>query len=74
VVDVAVAVDVGGTKLLGGLVTADALVIQPVDVPSPRGDGGVDPGLASFSELLGDLVARASSAGHLVRAVGAGFP
>jgi glucokinase len=73
VADVAVGLDVGGTKLLGGLVDASGEVLVRREVPTPRSPRGCDPGLVALSSLARELRRDAESAGHAVRAVGLGF-
>jgi hypothetical protein len=73
VTDVILAYDVGGTKLLGGLVTADGVVALRRQVPTPRDATGCDPGLAAFAGLAADLVADAGREGLNVVAAGVGF-
>ena len=71
--DVVLALDVGGTKLLGGLVTADGAVVLRRQVPTPRDATGCDPGLSAFAGLAADLVADAGGEGLHVVAAGVGF-
>ena len=73
VTDVVLALDVGGTKLLGGLVTADGAVVLRRLVPTPRDATGCDPGLIAFAGLAADLVADAGKEGLNVVAAGVGF-
>lgn len=71
--DVVVALDAGGTKLLGGLVTADGEVLDRDQVPTPRVGGRCDPGLRELHALAGRLAALATARGHRVRGVGLGM-
>src|SRR3954453_2779205 len=59
------ALDVGGTKVLGALVTAGGRILR--EVRRPTGDG--DPGLAVTLAVAHDLLADGPGT-----AVGAGFP
>ena len=52
VTEVVVALDVGGTKLLGGLVTADGAVVVRRQVPTPRDPTGCDPGPAAVESAV----------------------
>lgn len=74
VTDVALAIDAGGTKLLGGLVSANGTILHVDEVATPRAPEGVDPGLRQFERLATRLVATATEQAHTVRAVGLGFP
>ena len=53
--DVVLAIDAGGTKLLGGLVTGDGEVLATDEVPTPRRPEGCDPGLRALAELAARL-------------------
>lgn len=72
--DVVLAIDAGGTKLLGGLVTRTGQTLHVDEVPTPRTPSGCDPGLVALVALAGRLGRAADAAGHLVRAIGVGFP
>lgn len=72
--DVVLAIDAGGTKLLGGLVSPAGEVLHRRQVPTPRQDGRCDPGLAATLELADGLLADAADTGHDVRGIGLGFP
>jgi len=74
VTDVVVAVDAGGTKLLGGLVTPDGAVREVEEVATPRTPEGCDPGLRTLAGLAGRLASSAAAGGHRVTGVGLGFP
>ena len=71
--DVAIALDAGGTKLLGGLVTRDGRVLVREQVPTPRDGGRCDPALSALRALASRLRDRAGSGGHPVAAVGLGI-
>lgn len=71
--DVVVALDAGGTKLLGGLVTVDGEVLGREQVPTPRADSRCDPGLRELRALAGRLAGLATARGHRVRGVGLGM-
>ena len=72
--DVVVAIDAGGTKLLGGLVHADGAVLATEEVATPRTPEGCDPGLRALAGLAGRLASSAAAGGHRVTGVGLGFP
>ena len=72
--DVVLAIDAGGTKLLGGLMTAGGEVLATDEVPTPRSPRGCDPGLRALAELAGRLSDAAAAADQRVVAVGVGFP
>ena len=79
VTEVVVALDVGGTKLLGGLVTADGAVVARRQVPTPRDPTGCDPGAfgrnsatvncrsSALSTISCTLAAPPKAAGSIVR-------
>jgi glucokinase len=71
--NVTVGLDIGGTKLLGGLVTQQGEILATCEVPTPRSPQGCDPGLVALSELARGLRSDAQKAGHVVRGVGLGF-
>ncbi|MGW5360541.1 ROK family protein [Actinopolymorpha pittospori] len=72
---VVLALDIGGTKLAGGLVDAGGRIRFQVEHPTPRtSDDLGDPGLAGTLALAAHLRAAAAERGWQVRAVGAGFP
>ena len=71
--DVVLALDAGGTKLLGGLVTRDGGVLHRDEVATPRVAGRCDPGLAALRGLAGRLLGRAEATGHGVLATGLGI-
>ncbi|MFB6671921.1 ROK family protein [Streptomyces sp. NPDC056390] len=70
---VAVALDIGGTTLSGGLLTEDGTVLCAAERPAVR-DGGRDPGLRGTMALARELTARAQDMGAEVVGIGAGFP
>jgi glucokinase len=73
VVDVVVAVDAGGTKLLGGLVTSEGEVVAREQRPTPRSAEGCDPGLSELVGLARSLADTATRDGHVVRGTGIGI-
>jgi len=73
VADVAVGLDVGGTKLLGGLVSASGAILHRREIPTPRSAAGCDPGLVALSGLARGLHDDAEAAGHRVCGIGLGF-
>lgn len=72
--EVALAIDAGGTKLLGGLVGRDRTILHEEEVATPRSPAGVDPGLRELARLATGLAAVARERRYDVRAVGLGFP
>jgi len=72
--DVVLAIDAGGTKLLGGLVTGDGAVLGANEVATPRAPEGCDPGLRALAAMAARLADTASAAGHRVVGIGVGFP
>ena len=72
--DVVVAIDAGGTKLLGGLVAPDGAVLGTEEVATPRTPEGCDPGLRALAGLAGRLASSAATGGHRVTGIGLGFP
>ncbi|MFB8266973.1 ROK family protein [Streptomyces sp. NPDC055955] len=70
---VAVALDIGGTTLSGGLVTEDGAVLYEAGRPAVR-DGGRDPGLHGTVALARQLTVKAGDMGAAVVGIGAGFP
>lgn len=69
----AVGLDVGGTKLLGGLVSRSGEILLRREVPTPRTSAGCDPGLVALSDLARGLRDDAEAAGHRVGGIGLGF-
>ncbi len=65
--------DVGGTKVAGGLVTPDGAVVSRRTVPTDVGDRR-DPGLAVTRRVAAELAAEAGRSGLLLAGLGAGFP
>ena len=72
--DVVLALDAGGTKLLGGLVTRDGTIVLREQVPTPRDDRGCDPDLHALAALALRVRDQAAAAGSRVTAVGVGMP
>jgi glucokinase len=70
---VTVALDVGGTKVAGGLVTAVNDVLLPRHRPTLV-DGRRDPGLKVTLGLALELLAEARARGLAIDGIGAGFP
>jgi glucokinase len=70
---VVVAVDLGGTRMKCGLVTADGDVVHRETRPTPRRDGG-DAVLGAMIETVVELDQKAVADGHQVRAVGLVVP
>ncbi len=70
-------IDVGGTKLLGGVVRltpGGPEVVGTLERPAPRTGAGVDPGLRALGDLAADLCALAREHGLTPEAVGVGVP
>lgn len=70
-------IDVGGTKLLGGVVRLTPTgpeVLGSRELPAPRTESGVDPGLRALAELATDLAGLAREHGQEPAAVGIGVP
>jgi len=65
--------DVGGTKVAGGLVDAENRLLA-VRERSTLVDGARDPGLKVTFALAQELVAEAVAAGSTIDGIGAGFP
>nr|WP_269091184.1 ROK family protein [Actinopolymorpha cephalotaxi] len=72
--DVALALDVGGTKLAGALVDDRLDVRWYAETPTPRSPQGGDPALAATAALAADLRSHAAEQGWRIAGVGAGFP
>ena len=65
--------DVGGTKVAGGLVSAEGRLLSVRERPT-QVHGGRDPGLEITFTLAQELMADADGAGLTVDGIGAGFP
>jgi len=74
VTDVVLAVDVGGTKIASGLVTAAGQEVWSGAIPTPGPDGARDPGLCQVTDVVRRVADEATGLGHVVRAVSLGFP
>ena len=72
--DVVLAVDVGGTTVSAGLVTATGEVLWSVEATTVHTDRVRDPGLQQLAGLVRQLRQEAADHGHAVRAVTLGFP
>jgi glucokinase len=72
-VDIALAVDIGGTKLAAGLVTGAGEVVARRSVPTPR-DGGAEALWDRLAALVRDVVAGAGAGEPVVCGVGCGGP
>jgi glucokinase len=70
---VTLGLDVGGTKVAGGLIAASGRVLL-VRERSTLVDGVRDPGLRVTVALARELMAEAQVAGWLIDGIGAGFP
>lgn len=71
---VAVAVDVGGTKIAGALVAADGATVHHSAVPTPRSERGADPSGRTTSAVIAELLAHARADRLDVVGVGLGVP
>jgi glucokinase len=74
VADRILALDVGGTKVLGGLLTTDLAVTASIRRPSGGAPGAADPGLSTTAAVAAELIDLATDRGDRIVAVGAGFP
>ena len=72
--DVVLAVDVGGTTVTAGMVTATGEVLWSVEAATVHTDRGRDPGLQQLAGLVRQLRQEAADHGRAVRAVTLGFP
>ena len=72
--DVVLAVDVGGTTIGAGMVTATGEVLWSVEASTVHTDRGRDPGLQQLASLVRRLRQEAADHGRAVRAVALGFP
>lgn len=70
----AVGIDVGGTKIAGGLVAGDGTVVHEQVVATPRGEGGADPGASATLGLVAQLEHDAHERGLAVLGIGVGVP
>ncbi|MGH3309250.1 MAG: ROK family protein [Streptomyces sp.] len=70
---VVIALDVGGTTLRAGLVTAEGRLLHSVTRSSVR-NGRRDPGLAGTVTAAREMIAAAAERGVTVAGIGAGFP
>jgi glucokinase len=68
-----IGLDVGGTKVAGGVLSASNELLARRQRPTIV-DGRRDPGLAVTRQLAEELIADAAAAGASVEGVGAGFP
>ena len=71
--ELVLAIDAGGTKLLGGLVTRQGEVLHTEEVPTPATATGSDPGLRELTALARRVADTADEHGRIV-GVGLGFP
>jgi glucokinase len=74
VTDAVLSVDVGGTTIAAGLVTATGTALCTVGVPTQHTHGGRDPGLVQLADVVAGIRRQAADDGHVVRAVSLGFP
>jgi glucokinase len=74
VTDVVLAVDVGGTKIASGLVTAAGEEVWSGAIATPGPDRARDPGLRQVTDVVRRVGDEATGLGHVVRAVSLGFP
>lgn len=71
---VAIAIDIGGTKIAGGLVRPDGTLLHHHVVPTPRTLAGSDPGAVATLSLVDELFRHAAEADLDVIAAGIGVP
>ena len=74
---VVIALDVGGTTIVSGLVTADGTALHTASRPSVRDgrrDGRRDPGLAGTVAAAREMAGAAAERNAEVVGIGAGFP
>jgi glucokinase len=71
--NVVLGLDVGGTKVAGGLVDAEGTILLARE-RSALVEGARDPGLKVTLTLAQEMVAQAEDAGLAVDGIGAGFP
>lgn len=69
---VLIGVDVGGTTMSAGLVTADGEVLSVIQAPTHRDGPGTAPD--TLLGIVGELVSRANQEGVPVEAIGIGLP
>jgi glucokinase len=74
VTDVVVAVDVGGTKIASGLVSAAGEEVWRSATATPGTDRGRDHWLPQVADVVRRVRVEAAGLGHVVRAVSLGFP
>ena len=74
VTDVVLAVDVGGTTITAGMVTASGEVVRSVEAATVSTDSGRDPGLQQVVSIVRQLRNEAAECGRTLRAVSLGFP
>jgi len=67
-----IGLDVGGTKIAGGLVSPEGAIIDLVIVDT-RVEGRPDPGLRRTRRVAEELLRRAGTAGYDLDGIGAGF-
>ena len=72
--DVVLAVDVGGTSISAGMVTATGEVLWSVEATTVHTDRGREPGLQQLAGLVRQLRQEAAASSRTVRAVTLGFP
>lgn len=72
--DVILALDIGGTKALGGLITPSHEIVHTAEFATGGTPGSIDPGLTTVSALAAALLETAADRGLSPIAVGAGFP
>lgn len=70
--DVILGVDVGGTTISAGLITAAGEIIAQAEAPTHQ--AGPGSALATLLNLLDQLLAQARAEGHRVLGIGAGVP
>ena len=71
---VAIGIDVGGTKILGALITDSGTALYEHRVTTPRGSLGADPGGRAVKDIAEHLLAVAHDADIDIVAIGMGVP
>ncbi len=71
---VVAAVDIGGTKLAGGLIDTQGRLLHRVVLPTPRGADGEEPVWPQLSRLLDALIGAAGSTSILGVGIGSAGP
>jgi glucokinase len=73
-VSVAIAIDVGGTKIAGGLVRNDGALLHHQVAPAPRTNAGSDPGAQVTLSMVDELFRYAAESNLTIIGAGIGVP